>query len=152
MDALSDPRAFLSAQEKRAAQMKAMGIEESDIQTQGLALGGKECNSTKKDDEKRDEFKWEPITPESLKGEKNFQKVIKKQQKELEGVRKRQHKESLGIQKQQCLAVFKVVKMCKRQVIRTTFLCASLLLTNRCHHCQLRACVSSVWFFGGKQI
>lgn len=31
MDALSDPRAFLSAQEKRAQQMKAMGIEESDI-------------------------------------------------------------------------------------------------------------------------
>lgn len=33
MDALSDPRAFLSAQEKRAQQMKAMGIEESDIAT-----------------------------------------------------------------------------------------------------------------------
>ncbi|OTF78318.1 1-phosphatidylinositol 4,5-bisphosphate phosphodiesterase-like protein, partial [Euroglyphus maynei] len=32
MDALSDPRAFLSAQEKRIAQMKAMGIEETDIQ------------------------------------------------------------------------------------------------------------------------
>jgi len=31
MDALADPRAFLSAQEKRAQQMKAMGIEESEI-------------------------------------------------------------------------------------------------------------------------
>jgi len=31
MDALSDPKAFLSAQEKRTQQMKAMGIEESDI-------------------------------------------------------------------------------------------------------------------------
>ncbi len=40
MDALSDPRAFLSAQEKRTQQMKAMGIEESDISTTGLQLGG----------------------------------------------------------------------------------------------------------------
>lgn len=40
MDALSDPRAFLSAQEKRAQQMKAMGIEESDIAAlKGLAGG-----------------------------------------------------------------------------------------------------------------
>ena len=31
MDALSDPRAFLSAQEKRAEQLKALGIQEADI-------------------------------------------------------------------------------------------------------------------------
>ena len=31
MDALCDPRAFLSAQEKRAEQLKALGIEETDI-------------------------------------------------------------------------------------------------------------------------
>lgn len=40
MDALSDPRAFLSAQEKREQQMKAMGIEASDIDTNALK-GGK---------------------------------------------------------------------------------------------------------------
>lgn len=40
MDALSDPRAFLSAQEKREQQMKAMGIEASDIDTKALK-GGK---------------------------------------------------------------------------------------------------------------
>jgi len=44
MDALSDPRAFLSAQDKRTNQMKAMGIEESDINTNvktgGNAAGG----------------------------------------------------------------------------------------------------------------
>lgn len=40
MDALSDPRAFLSAQEKRIAQMKAMGIDESDVQTTGLQVKG----------------------------------------------------------------------------------------------------------------
>ena len=31
MDALCDPRAFLSAQEKRGEQLKALGIEEADI-------------------------------------------------------------------------------------------------------------------------
>ncbi|CAM6055366.1 unnamed protein product [Sphagnum tenellum] len=31
MDALCDPRAFLSAQDKRAEQLKALGIEETDI-------------------------------------------------------------------------------------------------------------------------
>jgi len=31
MDALCDPRAFLSAQEKRNEQLKALGIEENDI-------------------------------------------------------------------------------------------------------------------------
>lgn len=40
MAALSDPRAFLTAQEKRTKQMKDMGIEETDINTQGLASGG----------------------------------------------------------------------------------------------------------------
>lgn len=39
MDALSDPRAFLSAQDKRAQQMKAMGIEETDINTKDLQTG-----------------------------------------------------------------------------------------------------------------
>lgn len=40
MAALSDPRAFLSAQEKRAQQMKAMGIEETDINTKDIVAGG----------------------------------------------------------------------------------------------------------------
>lgn len=39
MDALSDPRAFLSAQEKRTQQMKAMGIEESDISSMNIKPG-----------------------------------------------------------------------------------------------------------------
>lgn len=45
MDALCDPRAFLSAQEKRAEQLKALGIEETDIskdviQSKGTGAGG----------------------------------------------------------------------------------------------------------------
>jgi len=40
MEALSDPRAFLSNQEKRAAQLKAIGIDESDISTAGIIVSG----------------------------------------------------------------------------------------------------------------
>jgi phosphatidylinositol phospholipase C beta len=56
MDALSDPRAFLSAQEKRAQQMKAMGIEESDILN--LKLGNSSGPATKKSEGVR--FQEEP--------------------------------------------------------------------------------------------
>ncbi len=41
MDALCDPRAFLSAQEKRAEQLKALGIEESDISENVIESKGK---------------------------------------------------------------------------------------------------------------
>lgn len=41
MDALSDPKAYLSAQEKRAQQLKAIGIEESDIGTDVILGSGK---------------------------------------------------------------------------------------------------------------
>lgn len=53
MDALSDPRAFLGAQEKRIAQMKAMGIDETDVQTTGLKLEGEKKPGEKKKDEKK---------------------------------------------------------------------------------------------------
>lgn len=64
MAALSDPRAFLSAQEKRAQQMKAMGIEETDIKEVGgassavVGIGGitapaKKGSKTKKEEEKK---------------------------------------------------------------------------------------------------
>lgn len=47
MAALSDPRAFMSAQEKRAQQMKAMGIEETDINTKDIKEGD-DSNAAKK--------------------------------------------------------------------------------------------------------
>ncbi|CAL1280662.1 unnamed protein product [Larinioides sclopetarius] len=112
MDALSDPRAFLSAQEKRLAQMRAMGIEEADIQTKDLQLGT--TNSiTKKDEDKKDDFKIEPISSESLKTEKAFLKLMRKQQKELDSLRRKHHKEKTVIQKQQCSAIDKTIKNIK---------------------------------------
>ncbi|GIY42879.1 1-phosphatidylinositol 4,5-bisphosphate phosphodiesterase [Caerostris extrusa] len=100
MDALSDPRAFLSAQEKRVAQMKAMGIEEADVQTNDLKLGS--IKTGKKDDDKKEECKLEAITHESLKNHKVFQKLRRKQLKEHNALMKKQLKEKAGIQKVQC--------------------------------------------------
>ncbi|XP_063854055.1 1-phosphatidylinositol 4,5-bisphosphate phosphodiesterase-like isoform X2 [Scylla paramamosain] len=127
MDALSDPRAFLSAQEKREQQMKAMGIEASDIDTKQLkggkgggakpaggAAGAKAgagakpgAAGAKKEEEP---LEFEPINLETLRTQKNFLKATKKQQKELETLRKKHMKERLTIQKGQCSAIEKVAK------------------------------------------
>lgn len=115
MDALSDPRAFLSAQEKRMVQMKAIGIEETDIQTKDLKLGSSGSTSAKKEEEKKaEELRMEPLTSESLKAEKAFLKQVRKHHKELEALRKRHHKEKGVIQKQQCGAIDKVMKNNKK--------------------------------------
>ncbi|XP_037793421.1 LOW QUALITY PROTEIN: 1-phosphatidylinositol 4,5-bisphosphate phosphodiesterase-like [Penaeus monodon] len=123
MDALSDPRAFLSAQEKREQQMKAMGIEASDIDTKALkggkggakaggaggkpAAGAGGAAGAKKEEEV---LEFDPINLETLRAQKNFLKATKKQQKELESMRKKHMKERLSIQKGQCSAIEKVAK------------------------------------------
>ncbi|XP_054713713.1 1-phosphatidylinositol 4,5-bisphosphate phosphodiesterase-like [Uloborus diversus] len=117
MDALSDPRAFLSAQEKRVAQMKAMGIEESDVQTSGLHLGS--VKAGRKDDDKKEECKLDPITQEILKEEKPYQKLKKKHVKEFSALMKKQQKEKGAVQKQQCNAIEKYMKSNKHVEVRT---------------------------------
>ncbi len=120
MDALSDPRAFLSNQEKRAEQLKAIGVDESDINTEGVIVAGKNKGKSgmpnlpgvpvKKPKEEKEEMKFEPITPESLKAEKNFLKLTKKHHKELEALRKKHVKERAVVQKSQCTAIEKLLK------------------------------------------
>lgn len=107
MDALSDPRAFLSAQEKRMVQMKAMGIEETDIQA-----AANMAQSTRKEEEKKaaEDSRIEPVTLDHLKGDKSFLKLLRKQQKELESLKRKQEKEEGSVQKQQCVAIEKIVK------------------------------------------
>ena len=46
IDALTDPRAYVTAQEKRAEMLKACGVDESDIQTDGIV--GKRGATNKK--------------------------------------------------------------------------------------------------------
>eukprot|EP00094_Tigriopus_californicus_P012882 TCALIF_12455-PA protein Name:"Similar to PLCB4 1-phosphatidylinositol 4,5-bisphosphate phosphodiesterase beta-4 (Homo sapiens)" AED:0.17 eAED:0.17 QI:0/0.75/0.82/0.94/1/1/17/384/960 len=116
MDALSDPRIFLSNQEKRVAQLKHYGIEESDISTDGAIIDGNKISlpgipvPTKKKPEELDEQKFDAITPDSLKLEKAFRRVLKKNQKDLETLRKAHAKERAAVQKTQCSAIEKLVK------------------------------------------
>ena len=65
MDALCDPRAFLSAQEKRAEQLKALGIEETDISSDVIESKGKDekAGDGKGKDGKPDEIQ---ISPKSI--------------------------------------------------------------------------------------
>lgn len=107
MDALSDPRAFLSAQEKRIAQMKAMGIEETDIPN--LAL----IKHQRDEEIKKEEYKIENITIEMVKSNKFYLRSVRKHHKELESLKKKHSKERSSIQKQQCLAIEKVNKSVK---------------------------------------
>lgn len=61
-----------------------------------------------------DDFKIEPISTESLKSEKAYIKLLRKQQKELESQRRKHHKEKNVIQKQQCSSIDKTMKNLKK--------------------------------------
>lgn len=52
MDALSDPRAFLSQAEKRAKQMQDMGIDESDISDVPIMSSNSTSNAKNKVEKK----------------------------------------------------------------------------------------------------
>lgn len=108
MTALSDPRAFLSGQEKRTEQMKAMGIEEADVQaapTEGAA------GAVGKQEQKKEEpVTFDAINADYLRKEKAFSKFGKKQQKELDSMRKKHMKDRQAMQKTQCQAMEKLAK------------------------------------------
>jgi len=116
MDALSDPRAFLSAQEKRAEQLKALGIQENDIGTDVIegkkkpAAAGKGGAGAKKEEKKEEELKLPPITAESIREEKGYVKATKKYKKEYDAMKKKQAKEVSDIMKKQCTGFEKQVK------------------------------------------
>ena len=51
----------------------------------------------------------DPVTLDMLKGDKSFQKVLKKQQKEMDTVKKRHNKERASMQKTHCTVVDKLL-------------------------------------------
>lgn len=59
--------------------------------------------------DRREEASFEPITTEILRNDKQFVKLIKKQQKDLESVTKHHAKEKSQLQKQHCMVVDKMV-------------------------------------------
>lgn len=102
MAALSDPRGFAGAAKERSDNMKAMGIEET--------AGGKGDKDKKEAKKEEPPLVFEPITVDSLRQEKGFQKTAKKQQKDLDALKKKHTKERMGVQKTQNSAIEKLIK------------------------------------------
>lgn len=138
VDALSDPLQFVSAAEKRAQQMKGMGIDENDISDVPVTSGSKKtdkkgdkkdkkkedaapkksvpgeqnCANTGtggKNNDKKDDMGFEPIRTENLKTDKKFAKLLKQQGKDMDNLKKKQNKERSAMQKIHCSAVDKMV-------------------------------------------
>uniref|UniRef100_A0A673LZ08 Phosphoinositide phospholipase C n=1 Tax=Sinocyclocheilus rhinocerous TaxID=307959 RepID=A0A673LZ08_9TELE len=126
VDALSDPKKFLTIAEKRADQMRALGIETSDI----ADVPNENCKSDKKGKVSQVKTNVTPqsssevnatqnninnsaivnqVNIEDLKQMKTFIKLMKKQQKELNTLKKRHAKEHNAMQKSHCTQVDKIV-------------------------------------------
>ncbi|KAJ1156561.1 hypothetical protein NDU88_009279 [Pleurodeles waltl] len=134
VDALSDPKKFLSVMEKRADQMRAMGIETSEI-------ADVPSDNTKNDKKSKSNNAKQNVTPqtssearpsaptglgtsmdtkkavepiphvniEDLKQMKAYLKQLKKHQKELNSLKKKHAKEHSIMQKLHCTQVDKIV-------------------------------------------
>ncbi|KAF7391274.1 hypothetical protein V1477_008936 [Vespula maculifrons] len=101
MAMLSDPGGFSKGAEKQAETMKGLGIEQTDAKA--------EAKKKKEEEAKKEEWKPEPITIDTLKREKTY-KMGKKQLKELDTMRKKHQKEKQTMQKNHCSAIEKLVK------------------------------------------
>lgn len=112
MAMLSDPRGFAGAAKQQNEQMKALGIEE---QSGGAA---RDAGKAKEEEKKEPPLVFEPVTLESLRQEKGFQKVGKKQIKELDTLRKKHAKERTSVQKTQNAAIDKLIKGKSKDDIR----------------------------------
>lgn len=93
----------MGAAKERSDNMKALGIEQAD--------GGQAAKAEKREEKKEEPpLVFDPITVDSLRQEKGFQKTAKKQQKELDVIRKKQSKERMTLQKSHNAAIEKCIK------------------------------------------
>ncbi|KAM9703840.1 1-phosphatidylinositol 4,5-bisphosphate phosphodiesterase beta-4 isoform 1-T1 [Menidia menidia] len=136
VDALSDPKKFLTIAEKRADQMKALGIDTNDIadvpsgssknDKKGKGKGdtvkasvtpqassdlAQTSNSAQNNttETKKDAALVPHVSIDDLKQMKTYLKLIKKQQKELNTLKKKHSKDQNIMQKAQCTQVDKMV-------------------------------------------
>ncbi|XP_018051087.1 PREDICTED: 1-phosphatidylinositol 4,5-bisphosphate phosphodiesterase-like isoform X2 [Atta colombica] len=109
MDALTAPRAFKKSESMSQTKMRGLGIEESDSKN-NMDNKNNVLSHQQEAAKPREEMKFDPITLETLRQEKGYQKVLRKQQKELESLKKRHHKEKVTVQKQHCVAIEKIFK------------------------------------------
>ncbi|XP_067224548.1 1-phosphatidylinositol 4,5-bisphosphate phosphodiesterase beta-4 isoform X2 [Chanodichthys erythropterus] len=132
VDALSDPKKFLSICEKRTDQMRAMGIETSDIadvpndswmrnkkrrvnqavmtpqkdsERSRAALGQNMVTCSKEDTS----VLTPQLTIDDLKQTKTYLKLVKKQQKEMNALKKKQAKAHAALQSSHCAQVDRIV-------------------------------------------
>ncbi|XP_020488046.2 1-phosphatidylinositol 4,5-bisphosphate phosphodiesterase beta-4 isoform X1 [Labrus bergylta] len=136
VDALSDPKKFLTIAEKRADQMKALGIDTNDIadvpsgssknDKKGKGKGdtvktsvtpqassdtAQTSNSSQNNtaESKKDNALVPNVSIDDLKQMKTYLKLIKKQQKELNSLKKKHSKDQNTMQKSHCTQVDKMV-------------------------------------------
>ncbi|VDK63722.1 unnamed protein product [Onchocerca ochengi] len=137
VDALADPRAYVSAQEKRREALYNMGVEDSDIvevTTSSARTGSnrnilsringdpldQNCESLKStilaketarsNTEATDgKQKMEAINISDLKKDKCFQKLVRKFQKDMNELKKRHQKQRGSVQKQQQITVDRLI-------------------------------------------
>ncbi|XP_073528349.1 1-phosphatidylinositol 4,5-bisphosphate phosphodiesterase beta-4 isoform X3 [Phyllobates terribilis] len=134
VDALSDPKKFLSITEKRADQMRAMGIETSDIadvpndntkndkkgkinnakanvtpQTSSELRPSAASTSGTASDVKKAIDQIPQVKVEDLKQMKAYIKQLKKQQKEINSMKKKHDKEQSSVRKVHCTQADKLV-------------------------------------------
>ncbi|KAG5276906.1 hypothetical protein AALO_G00111140 [Alosa alosa] len=135
VDALSDPKKFLTIAEKRADQMRALGIETSDIadvpnegskndkkgkQSQAKANVTPQASSDMSQSSNSaannaSEIKKDPsgsvpqVSIDDLKQMKTYLKLMKKQQKELSTLKKKHAKDHNAMQKSHCVQMDKMM-------------------------------------------
>ncbi|KAG7240246.1 hypothetical protein INR49_027057 [Caranx melampygus] len=145
VDALSDPKKFLTIAEKRADQMKALGIDTNDIadvpsgssknDKKGKGKGdtvkasvtpqassdmAQTSNAAQNNtaETKKDAGLVPNVSIDDLKQMKTYLKLIKKQQKELSALKKKHLKDQNIMQKAHCSQVEKMVSLHDKE--RTT--------------------------------
>ncbi|XP_042245889.1 1-phosphatidylinositol 4,5-bisphosphate phosphodiesterase beta-4-like [Thunnus albacares] len=142
VDALSDPKKFLTIAEKRADQMKALGIDTNDIadvpsgssknDKKGKGKGdtvktsvtpqassdmAQTSNSAQNNtaETKKDTALVPNVSIDDLKQMKTYLKLIKKQQKELNTLKKKHSKDQNVMQKAHCTQVDKMVSQHEKE-------------------------------------
>ncbi|XP_028253084.1 1-phosphatidylinositol 4,5-bisphosphate phosphodiesterase beta-4 [Parambassis ranga] len=142
VDALSDPKKFLTIAEKRADQMKALGIDTNDIadvpsgssknDKKGKGKGdtvkasvtpqassdmAQTSNAAQNNtaEAKKDNALVPNVSIDDLKQMKTYLKLIKKQQKELNTLKKKHTKDQNTMQKTHCTQVDKMVSLHEKE-------------------------------------
>uniref|UniRef100_A0A8C7J2Y7 Phosphoinositide phospholipase C n=1 Tax=Oncorhynchus kisutch TaxID=8019 RepID=A0A8C7J2Y7_ONCKI len=123
VDALSDPKKFLSIAEKRADQMRALGIETSDIadvpnessknDKKGKVNANVKTNVTPQTSsdpaQSSNQFSLAPII--RCSSPQTYLKLTKKQQKDLNSLKKKHAKDCTIMQKSHCTQVDKMIAL-----------------------------------------